>query len=1121
MPSVSGSLDDPQMLSEAHRRMERMRMEDAVSPMMDSASSGGEGAGSLSGAPTGGSSGPRRRKDGGLGGSKKSRGRASPAALSTSTNASTHAASTSYCENRYFILKSLNEEDLKLSVQFGIWATQSHLVPILNDAFESGEFFGYAKMADSISQEKEQAIEHAREGQTWEPSIEFPISPELRAAALEEIEQAAKEGHLTFNEAEIIGRASTTTKSWGIEFLIEWIEVHKVPFTKTSHLLNPLYEDREVKVSKDGTEVDPAVGEQLVALFKKPGNRDRSRKAGRSQLAEGSTSSSSTTGCTGDDAATTISVSNSEAGEQEGDGEGHPSRRPSLAAVHSAASSANVEQTATSDRASPQPPHQLNQSLMPSRGLSSRRSSVLSAKSTSSGSGMAAERRPSTDPGSIKQGASGGGSGAKYGHQQHQSKGYHGAGGSNGGDGYRSGPRHQSYHSPSGSSSSTGPAYGQEGIAGQQPSYGDQHRPGWYKSNYRGNSGTPMMAAGSPIPGQGSPSVGGGSGDYYQPSQHRKGGGGGKYGPSSSSSGMGYDSSSQFQQQHNLRRNYGAHPHGNHHMGGNVGGNYRSGGNGPSHSQTTTPSVPSGSGPVTAADSLQSGSSTNRGSSQEHRFGNSGGNYGSKSGPLSTSALSTSNTGTTTSQSPTGSSGAGAAALTPQQQHSSMYGQAPPPGVAYTFMPQHAAAAAHAAAMQGYHQVMSPYMTYPYMPGPNPYLHGMGWVPTAGATAGQGPPPPMGGMMAGHPPPIPHHGQHGFQPQQHGFQQHGFQIPYPPGAHPHPQPGPYQLGVSNAGGNLPVLASGAGIESAGTTATGVGAGVSSQGAAGGQEMMMMTMMPMGGMVPLFGYDGIPYAYISAEEAYHQSMQAYGYGYMQPMEETAPDVEGDGEADYGEGQVQLEDEGAAEGDYMPQGDKHLEIDHGHELEGDLMESEIRSIQDQQHSADHSHLLLQRQQLNNSSLASSTLSSSSTLIPPGLSSVGKVHESAMDEYDDDENRWEEDLAAKGVVPQEYRSPVLRKESEVEGSAQPGAVSGGNDVEGKERQKQQQQQQVLQQQQQKSRPGSRHQQRQKQHQQKRASLSRTRNGPGEDEDESPRGEMGGSGMATTLTTPTAVAS
>lgn len=32
-------------------------------------------------------------------------------------------------------MKSLNEEDLKLSAQFGLWATQEHLVPILNDAF--------------------------------------------------------------------------------------------------------------------------------------------------------------------------------------------------------------------------------------------------------------------------------------------------------------------------------------------------------------------------------------------------------------------------------------------------------------------------------------------------------------------------------------------------------------------------------------------------------------------------------------------------------------------------------------------------------------------------------------------------------------------------------------------------------------------------------------------------------------------------------------------------------------------------------------------------------------------------------------------------------------------------
>ncbi|KAF9897675.1 hypothetical protein BX616_005173, partial [Lobosporangium transversale] len=58
-----------------------------------------------------------------------------PGSNSSSKKARSPSASKDYAEARYFILKSLNEEDLKLSVQYGLWATQEHLVPILNEAF--------------------------------------------------------------------------------------------------------------------------------------------------------------------------------------------------------------------------------------------------------------------------------------------------------------------------------------------------------------------------------------------------------------------------------------------------------------------------------------------------------------------------------------------------------------------------------------------------------------------------------------------------------------------------------------------------------------------------------------------------------------------------------------------------------------------------------------------------------------------------------------------------------------------------------------------------------------------------------------------------------------------------
>ena len=46
--------------------------------------------------------------------------------------------------------------------------------------------------------------------------------------------------------------------SWGQAFNIQWIRVGSLSFNRTRHLRNPWNVDREVKVSRDGTEVEPS-----------------------------------------------------------------------------------------------------------------------------------------------------------------------------------------------------------------------------------------------------------------------------------------------------------------------------------------------------------------------------------------------------------------------------------------------------------------------------------------------------------------------------------------------------------------------------------------------------------------------------------------------------------------------------------------------------------------------------------------------------------------------------------------------------------------------------------------------------------------------------------------------
>ncbi|KAG6877696.1 hypothetical protein C0993_005021 [Termitomyces sp. T159_Od127] len=51
---------------------------------------------------------------------------------------------------------------------------------------------------------------------------------------------------------------------WGESFKLEWLSTEKISFQKTRHLRNPWNHNREVKVSRDGTELEPSVGRKLI-----------------------------------------------------------------------------------------------------------------------------------------------------------------------------------------------------------------------------------------------------------------------------------------------------------------------------------------------------------------------------------------------------------------------------------------------------------------------------------------------------------------------------------------------------------------------------------------------------------------------------------------------------------------------------------------------------------------------------------------------------------------------------------------------------------------------------------------------------------------------------------------
>jgi hypothetical protein len=54
-----------------------------------------------------------------------------------------------------------------------------------------------------------------------------------------------------------------------LNFQVQWLCTERLPFYKIRHIRNPWNFDREVKISRDGTELDPAVGKQLLDEWRK------------------------------------------------------------------------------------------------------------------------------------------------------------------------------------------------------------------------------------------------------------------------------------------------------------------------------------------------------------------------------------------------------------------------------------------------------------------------------------------------------------------------------------------------------------------------------------------------------------------------------------------------------------------------------------------------------------------------------------------------------------------------------------------------------------------------------------------------------------------------------------
>ncbi|KAG6039150.1 hypothetical protein E4U39_007825 [Claviceps sp. Clav50 group G5] len=207
--------------------------------------------------------------------------------------------------DKFFVLKSLTIEDLDASVRTGKWATQSHNEKKLNEAFQSaanvylifsanksGEYFGYARMVSEIDNDATAAMEGAPKTMMASdgclPSIPTqatrfaPRGRIVRDSAVGTIFwEAEGDDHEASpnNESGTKSNGSGTTKeesqTLGKPFQLEWLSTTRLPFCHTGNLRNPWNSGREVKIARDGTEIEPSIGrrlhlfliDRLLALF--------------------------------------------------------------------------------------------------------------------------------------------------------------------------------------------------------------------------------------------------------------------------------------------------------------------------------------------------------------------------------------------------------------------------------------------------------------------------------------------------------------------------------------------------------------------------------------------------------------------------------------------------------------------------------------------------------------------------------------------------------------------------------------------------------------------------------------------------------------------------------------
>lgn len=181
---------------------------------------------------------------------------------------------------------------------------------LIFSANKSGEYYGYARMVSPIQEDEKLALEmpsrtnHAQipaaaatNTTTKAPEPNVTLTPATATARSGRIIDdpargtifweadtpdednlstssvdgcAAGNGINNMNNEDGDTGEATQNQTIGRPFRIQWLSTERVPFHRTRGLRNPWNANRGVKIARDGTEIEPSVGAQVVELFHIP-----------------------------------------------------------------------------------------------------------------------------------------------------------------------------------------------------------------------------------------------------------------------------------------------------------------------------------------------------------------------------------------------------------------------------------------------------------------------------------------------------------------------------------------------------------------------------------------------------------------------------------------------------------------------------------------------------------------------------------------------------------------------------------------------------------------------------------------------------------------------------------